>query len=92
MQRDVEYHRAWNKSEPATDVATAYETLVKETRRVAGGYMHDAWESEPLDNDAGMNIPDIDYSPLVAYESSYLDEVSKALTFWRVAFPWLVRS
>lgn len=92
VQRDVEYHRAWTKTEPATTVATTYDALVKETRRVAGGYMHDAWEAEPLDNDAGMNIGDIDYSPLEEHETAYLDAVTRALRFWRVAFPWLARS
>jgi hypothetical protein len=92
VQRDVEYHRAWIKTEPATAVATTYDALAKETRRVAGGYMHDAWQADPLDNDAGMNIPDIDYSPLAEYDTAYLNAVSRALTFWRVAFPWLASS
>ena len=29
VQRDVEDHRAWTTTEPATNVATAYEALVK---------------------------------------------------------------
>jgi len=32
--------------------------------------MHDAWEAPPLDNDEGMNIPDIDYSELDACETA----------------------
>lgn len=51
--------------------------------------MHDAWEAPPLDNDEGMNMPDIDYSELDAYETAYLEAVRDGLTFWQVAFPWL---
>jgi hypothetical protein len=91
VQRDIEYHCAWTKTEPAAHVATAYEALVKETRRVAGGYMHNAWEAQPVDNDAGMNIADIDYAPLAKYETAYLEAVAQALKFWRVALPWLPR-
>ena len=40
--------------------------------------MHDAWEAEPLDNDAGMNIVDIDYAPLAEYETLYCGRIEAA--------------
>lgn len=87
VQKDVAFHSAWIKAEPAS-VAARYADLVEQTRRLAGGYMHDAWNADPLNDDAGMNIPDIDYMPLAAYETAYLDAVRRALTFWRVALSW----
>ncbi|MGH2965131.1 MAG: hypothetical protein ACRDMH_07095 [Solirubrobacterales bacterium] len=92
VQRDITSFSAWMKAEPTTDVSVKYDELVSETRRVAGGYMHEAWKADPLDNDAGMNIPGVDYSSLAQYETAYLDAVRGALTFWRIAFPWFARS
>lgn len=66
-----------------------YDALVKETRQIAGTYMHKAWDSAPLDNDAGMNITDIDYTDLRAAQDEYLEAAKKDMTFWRVAIPKL---
>jgi hypothetical protein len=70
-------------------VSTKYDALVSETRRVAGTYMHEAWDAPPLDNDAGMNITGIDYTHLSTPADDYLDAVKKDMTFWRVAIPRL---
>jgi hypothetical protein len=40
-------------------VSAKYNALVTETRRIAGTYMHKAWDAAPLDNDSGMNIAGI---------------------------------
>jgi hypothetical protein len=76
-------------STESTAVSTKYDILVRETRRVAGKYMHEAWVAPALDNDAGMNIAGIDYAKLKTPEAEYLDAVKKDMTFWRVAIPKL---
>ncbi len=86
VQKDLVYLKAWIKAERVDEVADRYEELVAHTRRIAGGYMREAWKADPLDNDSGMNIPDIDYEPLKTYERAYLDAVHRSLRFWRVAF------
>lgn len=91
VQKDLAYFTAWIKAEGSEDLATSYEQLVVQTRRIAGGYMRDAWNSAPLDDDKGMNIPDIDYGPLAEHEQAYLDAVGGALGFWRIALPGLAK-
>lgn len=86
VQKDLVYLKAWIKSERVAEVADRYDELVAQTRRIAGGYMRDAWNADPLNSDPGMNIPDIDYKPLKKYEQAYLDAVQRSLRFWRVAF------
>lgn len=92
VQRDISSFSAWMKAEAVADVSSKYDELVAQTRRVAGGYMREAWNSDPLDNDSGMNIPGVDYSSLTQYETAYLDAVRTALSFWRIAVPWADRS
>ncbi len=75
-------------SNESAAVSARYSALVTQTRRIAGGYMHDAWASPPLDNDAGMNITHIDDSELDGPQQEYLDAVKDDLTFLRVAFRW----
>lgn len=70
-------------------VSTKYDVLVTETRRIAGTYMHEAWEATPLDTDASMNITGIDYKDLRTPEHDYLEAVKKDMTFWRAAIPKL---
>lgn len=84
IQKDIAYFNSWIQTEARSDVPKKYGELVAHTRRVAGGYMRDAWNAPPLDNDAGMNIPDIDYTPLKEYEQAYLDAVKQSLKFWRL--------
>jgi hypothetical protein len=87
VQKEIAYFSAWVRSEANTELADSYATLVGQTRRVAGGYMRDAWNAEPLGDDTGMNIADIDFRPLTEYETAYMDAVQGSLGFWQVAFP-----
>jgi hypothetical protein len=87
-QKELAYFTAWIRSEAGGHLADCYEALVAETRRVAGGYMREAWNAAPLAEDSGMNISDIDFRPLSKLEEAYLDAVQTALSFWRVAMPW----
>jgi hypothetical protein len=88
VQKELAYFGAWLRSESNTEIADRYETLVGQTRIVAGGYMREGWKAEPLGDDAGMNIADIDFASLGQYEVAYLDAVQDSLGFWQVALPW----
>lgn len=86
IQAELTYHQSWMDAEDPA-VATAYRSLLKQTRIVAGGCMRQAWQDPAITSDRDMNIsPDlVDLSSLVAYEKAYLDEVAKhlaALTPW----------
>lgn len=70
----------------SAEVSAKYDTLVQKTRFVAGSYMREAWNAPPLDNDAGMNISDINYEELEEPQAEYLDAMKDNLRFWRVAF------
>jgi hypothetical protein len=76
-------------STESRSVYERYAKLVAETRRVAGAYMHEAWNAPPLDNDPGMNISGIDYSDLAEPQREYLEAVKSDMTFWRIAIPYL---
>lgn len=91
VQKELAYFGAWLRSESNTDLADRYETLVRQTRIVAGSYMREGWKAEPLGDDAGMNIADIDFASLAEHEAAYLAAVQDSLSFWRVAFPWSAR-
>jgi hypothetical protein len=88
VKRRSPYFSAWVRSEANADLADSYAALVGQTRRVAGGYMRDAWNAEPLGDDTGMNIADIDFAPLTEYESAYMKAVRRPLGFWPIAVPW----
>jgi len=75
-------------STESSAVFGTYTTLVDTTRRVAGGYMHDAWKEEPLDNDSGMNLR-LDYSALTRPQNDYLSAVKRDMSFFRVWIPRL---
>ena len=88
VQEALNNYRAQISTE-SQGVSAQYDALVRETRRIAGTYMHKAWDTAPLDNDAGMNITDIDYTDLRAPQDDYLEAVKRDMTFWRVAIPML---
>lgn len=69
-------------------VFSAYTTLVDTTRRIAGGYMNDAWREEPLADDRGMNLR-LDYSALKQPQNEYLSAVKRDMSFLRVWIPRL---
>jgi hypothetical protein len=88
VQEELNNYRAQIATESRA-VSTKYDALVGETRRIAGSYMHQAWNMPPLDNDAGMNISGIDYSGLKPAQDDYLAAVRTNMSFWRVALPRL---
>lgn len=70
----------------STEVSTKYDALVHKTRLIAGGYMRDAWNAPPLNNDPGMNIGDIDYQELDQPQIDYLNAMKDNVRFWPVVF------
>jgi hypothetical protein len=84
VQRDLARAEALMKIERAMKVAAAYRQLVAKTREVAGGYMHAAWEREPLTDDKQMNVAGgLDFSALDPFEQAYLDAVAQDLAWYR---------
>jgi hypothetical protein len=75
VQRELAFHKAWVAVEARPETAAEYEELVKETRRVAGGYIRDAWNRPAAQTDTEMNIDDIDYAELLQLEQAFLDRV-----------------
>ncbi len=88
VQEALSNYRAQISTE-SESVSAEYDALVRETRRIAGTYMHEAWDAAPLADDAGMNIAGIDYAELATREDAYLEAVKVDMTFWRVTLPQL---
>lgn len=78
-------------SAESDEVSTKYDALVHKTRLIAGGYMREAWQGPPLNDDPGMNIGDIDYQGLEQPQIDYLAAMKDNVRFWRVAFGHLRR-
>ena len=87
VQRDLARAESLMRVERATKVAAAYRQLVAKTREVAGGYMRDAWERDPITSDREMNTGSgLDFSRLDQFETAYLDAVEADIKwdrFWR---------
>ncbi len=83
VQAELSYHSTWINTE-SERVGKAYRELVGELRKVAGGLMHDAWNVEPIDSDAGMNIADIGpaLAILAPRKQHYLREAMDHLSVW----------
>lgn len=84
VQEQLSYYSAWMATESAR-VAATYRHLVAETRRIAGGQIHNAWTEPPITADEAMNMPDIGLGNLAASEAAYLDAVADHLSWspWR---------
>lgn len=84
VQRDLARAESLMRIERATNVADKYGELVRETRRVAGGYIRDAWNRDPIEDDSQMNVPGgLDFSQLDSYHDAYLGEVATDLAWYR---------
>ena len=81
VQSDLAFYSAWLRTE-SRHVHRSYTALLEQVRLVAGAAMRDAWLEPPVDDDPGMNMPDLGLSALAPYESAYLDEVVHHLSFW----------
>lgn len=81
VQQRISYFSAWLTTE-SPHAAAAYNSLVKEVRQVAGGAVHDAWLTDPVDDDADMNMPDLGLGKLNTAEQAYLSAVRDELHFW----------
>lgn len=85
IQRDLSQYTALMRIERAEKVVSAYNNLVAKTREIAGGYMKDAWDAEPIETDAEMNMEvPLDYSVLDSYVQAYLDAVKQDVPWWKV--------
>lgn len=64
----------------APRVGHSYEELASATRRIVGPLIHDAWNTPPITRDSQVHAPDVDYSPLAAYDAGYLSAVADHLS------------
>jgi hypothetical protein len=78
IQEDLSYYSAWVESE-SRKVAETFSVLVAETRRIAGGQIHNAWRDEPVLTDEEMNMPDLGLGQLKPARDSYLAAVRRNL-------------
>lgn len=85
VQERLAYYGAWMKTESSA-VAATYETLVAETRRIAGGQIHEAWMAPPISTDDQMNMPNLGLGALKTTEDAYLAAVARQLR-WSVVGP-----
>ena len=52
------------------------------TRHTVGVQISQAWREEPIEDDAGMNMPDLGLGVLRQHEHDYLDTAAKHLRSW----------
>ena len=81
VQSDLAFYSAWLRTE-SRHVHRSFAELLEQVRLVAGAAMREAWLEPPVEEDSGMNMPDLGLSALTPYESAYLDEVVHHLAFW----------
>ena len=65
----------------APRVAARYTELVAATRRVAGALIREAWDAEPVGEDAQVHNPGWDMSELDAFDEAYLQAVEDHLNW-----------
>lgn len=87
VQARISYYQAWTQAE-SPETGAAYNDLVAQVRRIAGGAMQTAWKDPPLDNDQGMNIgPDlVDLSALRPAEQAFINAAASHVT--ALINPW----
>jgi hypothetical protein len=83
IQRELAFYEAWMRLEGSGETITTFQALIAETRKVAGGYMSEAWKEPAARTDADMNIAGIDYATIRPLENAYLAAVRKDLSGWR---------
>jgi hypothetical protein len=82
VQERLAYYGAWMRTESPA-VAAAYETLVADARRIAGGQIRDAWLTKPASTDEQMNMPNLGLGELKPSEDAYLAAVACHLRWTR---------
>jgi hypothetical protein len=83
VQRDLAGAESLMKIERGDEVRAAYSRLVAETRRIAGGYIREAWQTEPITDDRAMNVAGgLDF--IDASEQQYLATIGRDLAWYRL--------
>ena len=79
VQEDISYHTAWLYTE-SQEVSDAYQNLIGELRLIAGNEIRKAWDDSPVDDDAGMNMPDLGLDRIEPLKMVFLVEVVNELS------------
>lgn len=87
VQRKLNHNRAVLRVE-APRIARAYDTLVTETRRIAGASIHAGWNLAPITADTGVHVTDVDLTGIRPSEDAYLSAVADHLAL----MPWWART
>lgn len=89
VQRKLNHNRAVLQVE-APRVARAYAELVGATRATAGGAIRTGWDLDPVADERGMHVNDVDLSPLQPFEDRFLQAAADhlAVTPWWVRASW----
>jgi hypothetical protein len=79
VQEKISYYSAWLSTE-SPNVSQAYNTLIRQLRVIAGTEISKAWNKLPINEDNGMNMPDLGLGALRPFKDAYLREVSAELS------------
>jgi hypothetical protein len=69
----------------STKVSGAYDQLVSETRKIAGGAMRREWKRPAQDTDVAMNIADINLRHLTRPQDAFLAAMKEDMRWSRLA-------
>lgn len=80
IQSDLAYYEAWTIGESQA-LGDAFDKLLKQLRRQAGGACRAAWQAAPISSDVEMNIDasQVDLSGLLDYEIAFEEAVRSHL-------------
>lgn len=80
IQSDLAYYEAWTIGESQA-LGDAFDKLLKQLRREAGGACRAAWQAAPISSDAEMNIDasQVNLSGLLDYEIAFEEAVRSHL-------------
>lgn len=89
IQAKLRYYETWTAAESAA-AGAAYAKLVAEARTIAGGAMREAWKTQPITDDASMNIAPavVDLTALKSFEDAYISAFHAHLDTFN---PWWTR-
>lgn len=81
VQANLNAFRARLRIEDA-EVGRRYAELLDQTRRIAGGFIRDAWNAPPAAEDGAVHSPGWDFSALDPFDDAYVTAVADNLSWW----------
>ena len=80
IQAEIAVCQALIESEGDPHIAAAYRDLVDATRRIAGAVARGAWNDEPIERDADVNMPAVaeQLQPLALHRERFAEAIGHA--------------